>query len=79
MCEIFNIQVQNSASFSPWSNGVCERHNQTPTNILLKVKDDQSAIRFIAWAVHAKNSLINNNGLSATQLVFSRNTNLQNL
>ena len=34
--ERFNIKVQISVSFSSWSNGVCEQHNQTLTNIMLK-------------------------------------------
>ena len=40
MCERFDIMVQNSASFSLWNNGVYERHNQTLTNIWVKVKDN---------------------------------------
>ena len=42
MCERFNIKVQNSASFSPWSNG--EWHYQILTNIMLNVKTIQRAI-----------------------------------
>ena len=28
MCERFNIIVIATPSYSPWSNGLCERHNQ---------------------------------------------------
>ena len=38
MCEGFNIKVTTTPSYLPWSNGLCERHNQTLSNILLKIK-----------------------------------------
>lgn len=38
MAEKFNIDVKTTAAFSPWINGLLERHNQTLTEILLKVK-----------------------------------------
>ena len=81
MCEWFNIKIQTSPSYSPWSIGLCERHNQTLTATLLKVKEDTKCDfdTALAWAVCAKNSLINNNnGFSPSQLVFGRNTNLPN-
>ena len=31
MCQQFNIKVKTTPSKSPWSNGLCERHNQTLT------------------------------------------------
>ena len=40
MCEKFNIKIQTTPVYSPWSKGVCERHNQTLTTILLKIKND---------------------------------------
>ena len=80
MCERLNIKIQTSPSYSPWSNGLCERHNQTLTTTLLKIKEDTKCDfdTALAWAVCAKNSLINNNGFSPSQLVFGRNTNLPN-
>lgn len=40
MAEHFNIEVKTTAAHSPWSNGLLERHNQTLTEILLRVKRD---------------------------------------
>lgn len=38
MAENFNIKTRTTAGYSPWSNGLLERHNQTLTEIILKVK-----------------------------------------
>ena len=56
------------------------KHNQTLTNIMLKVKDDTKCDydTALAWAVFAKNLLINKNGFRPSQFVFGRNTNLPN-
>ena len=40
MCERFNIKVITTPSYSPWSNGLCERLNQFLTNMLGKIRDD---------------------------------------
>ena len=40
MCGKFNIKVLGTASFSPWSNGTCERHNNLITTMLFKIHDD---------------------------------------
>ena len=65
MCERFSIKVQNSASFSPSSNRLCEWYNQT--NILLKVKGNTkyNYDNALSWAVCAKNAMINNNGFTS--------------
>lgn len=79
ICELFNISVVTTPAKSPWSNGVCERHNQILTNIMLKIKDDVKSCNWhtaLAWALSAKNSLLNSHGFSPAQLVFGRNTNL---
>ena len=34
--ERFNIKVITTLSYSPWSNGLCERHNQFLTNMFDK-------------------------------------------
>ena len=39
-CENFNIKISTSAADSPWSNGICERHNAILTELLLKIKED---------------------------------------
>ena len=78
MCETFGIKISTTPSYSPWSNGLCERHNQTLTNILLKIREDTKCDweTALAWAINAKNTLINNNGFSPAQLVYGRNPNL---
>lgn len=47
---------------------------------MLKVKDDTKCDydTALAWTVFAKNELISKNGISSSQLVFGRNTNLPN-
>ena len=55
-CENFNIKISTSAAESPWSNGICERHNAILTELLLKIKEDIHCSWDIAlaWAVNAK-------------------------
>ena len=81
MCENFNIEVKTTGAYSPWSNGLLERHNKTLTDIVLKIKKDNNVDWKVAlsWAVMAKNSLCNINGFSASQLVFGRNPNLPSI
>lgn len=41
MAENINIEVKlQTAAYNPWSNGLLERHNQTLTEILMKVTTD---------------------------------------
>ncbi|CAC5364881.1 unnamed protein product [Mytilus coruscus] len=76
--ENFNIEVKTTAAYSPWSNGLLERHNQTLTDTLLKLKADNNCDWDIAlsWALMAKNALDNEHGYSPYQLVYGRNPNL---
>ena len=48
--------------------------------MLLKIKDSEKCDydTALAWAVWAKNSLINHNGFSPSQLVFGQNPSLPN-
>ncbi|XP_056150199.1 centromere-associated protein E [Lampris incognitus] len=41
MAENFNIEMKTTAGYSPWSNGLLERHNQTLTDIILKAATTQ--------------------------------------
>ena len=78
MCQNFNIEVKTTAAYSPWSNGLCERHNQTLTNIMQKVRADKKEINLetaLCWALAAKNSMVNTHGFSPYQLVFGKNPN----
>ncbi|XP_014051020.1 uncharacterized protein isoform X1 [Salmo salar] len=78
MAEKFNMEVKTTAAYSPWSNGLLERHNQTLTEIMLKVKQDNGCDWNTAldWALMAKNSMHNVHGYSPYQLVFGQNPNL---
>ena len=80
LCKKFNLKIPTAPSYSPWSNGVCERKNQTLTSMLLKIKDSEKCDydTALAWAVPAKNYLINHNGFSPSQLVFGQNPSLPN-
>ena len=80
MFEQFNIHVRTTTSKSPWSNGQCERHKQTLTKILLKIKDDVGCDyeTDLSWTVSAKNTFYNFNGFTPSQLVFGLNATLLN-
>ncbi len=76
--ENFNIIIKTTPAYSPWSNGILERHNKTLTEILDKVKDGNNIDleTALAWAVNSKNSLCNVHGYSSHQLVYGGNPNL---
>ena len=78
MAENFSIEIKTTAAYSPWSNGLMERHNETLTEILHKVKADKHCDWETAlyWALMAKNSLNNVHGYSSYQLVYGRNPNV---
>jgi hypothetical protein len=80
MCENFGIEVITTPTYSPWSNGTCERHNLILTEILVKLRESHAYDWEISlcWAVAAKNTLNNVNGFSPYQIVFGRNPNLPN-
>ena len=81
MCGKFNIKVSGTASFSPWSNGTCKRHNHLVTAMLVKIRNDVkcSYDTTLAWVINEKNSLINHNDFSQSQIVFGKNSNLPNI
>ena len=78
MCNAFNIEPKFTASESPFSNGICERHNALIRKMTEKVIEDTGCKLSIAlmWATHAKNSLVNVFGFSPYQLVFGHNPNI---
>ena len=78
LCEKVNITVHTTAAESPWSNGLCERHNLVLADMITKVIEDVGCSVGLAvhWAVHAKNSLSNIHGFSPYQLVFGKNPNV---
>ena len=77
----FNIELLTTAAYAPWSNGVCERHNMTLTEIIKKVKSERNIDyeTALAWALMAKNTMSNVTGYSSYQLVFGRNPNLPSI
>lgn len=81
MAEKFNIEMKTTAAYSPWSNGLLERHNMTLTEILLKVKKENGCgwQTALDWALMAKNSMINVHGYSSHQLVFGHSPNLPSI
>ena len=78
ICETFNIHHKTTAAESPFSNGICERHNLLIAEMTEKIMEDVGCSLQLAlmWAVHAKNSLINIFGFSPYQLVFGHNPNI---
>ena len=79
MCEQLGTQVQTTAAESPFSNGICERHNQTLNHMFLKLREDYPRVStsiLLEQAVFAKNCLVNSNGFSPYQLVYGRNPNI---
>jgi transposase InsO family protein len=78
MAENFNIQVKTTPGYSPWSNGLLERHNKTLTEIMNKVMESEQCgyEMALSWALMAKNCLHNVLGYSPHQLVYGENPNL---
>ena len=81
MCEKLNINVKTTAAESPWSNGMCERHNSVIADNITKIVAENGCGLDIAvcWAINAKNSLQNVHGYSPFQLVFGQNPCLPNI
>ena len=75
LCESMNIRILTTAAYSPWSNGLVERHNATLAEMLHRVLADQktSIENALAWSLQAKNSLANVNGFSPSQLALGYN------
>ena len=77
MSENLNAEVTTTAAESPWSNGICERHNAIIACMMEKIIDETGCSRRVAlgWCNNAKNSLSNHYGFSPYQLVLGRNPN----
>ena len=77
--EFFNIRLLGTAANSPFSNGVCERHNMTLTETFKKTKDTMASVDeslVLQAAVFAKNCLHSHLGYSPYQLVYGRQPRL---
>ena len=82
MCANLNIEVMNTAAYSPWQNGICERNHAVVDNCVAKILEDQPKLNLevaLVWAVNAKNSLSMVYGWSPYQLVFGSNPNMPNV
>ena len=68
MAENDGIRMKTTAAESPWSNGVCERHNVVLTDLFLKLKADQRwdipDSSLMIYCSFAKNCLSNKDGFS---------------
>ena len=76
--ENFNIDIITTPAYSPWSNGLVERHNGILSLMIKKLRlsfPEQHIDTLVAWACAAKNSLSNRDGFAPNQLVFGKNTN----
>ena len=75
--EKFNIIIKTTAAESPWSNGLCEKHNGILGSMVNKVMSDADCSLEMAvhWATAAKNALSSIYGYSPNILVFGRNPN----
>ena len=72
MAEKFNITVLTTAAESPWSNGLCEKHNGIIGDMIHKTMNDgvHDLELAIHWCISSKNALHNVYGYSPKQLVF---------
>ena len=77
MCDLLEIEMLKTAAYSPWSNGLAERHNGVLKESIKKIIEETgcSVETATVWAVSAKNTLCNQSGYSSNQMVFGRNPN----
>ncbi|CAG2226055.1 unnamed protein product [Mytilus edulis] len=69
MCANLNIDVMNTAAYSPWQNGICERNHAVVDDCVAKILEDQPKLNLnvaSVWALNAKNSLSMHNTVSQT-------------
>ena len=80
--ETFNIKILTTAAYSPWSNGVVERHNGILSLMIVKLQEsfpDKDLESLMALSCAAKNSLLNHEGYSPNQIVYGCNPNFPSL
>ena len=72
-----NTTILSTATESPWSNGINERHHAIITNMLDRILDEHKLPLQVAlsWSCAAKNALANVYGYSPNQLLYGHNPN----
>ena len=72
LAELYNVKLITTAAYAPYSNGVCERHNQVITEMLTKVTaefpyfDMDTRLMYVCMA---KNNLNNNWGFTPSRIM----------
>ena len=74
LCENLNIRICTTPAYSPWSNGLVERHNAILGNMITKIMNNEDVSLEIAtaWAVSAKNTLYGHNVTCLIYLYLER-------
>ena len=60
VCQNLNIEVCNTASYSPWKNGLCERNHAVVDYCVAKILEKNPKMNLelaLVWATNAKNTL----------------------
>ena len=72
-----NTVVMSTATESPWSNGINERHHSILTHMLNRLLEEHNIELQVAlaWSCAAKNALANVYGYSPNQLLYGHNPN----
>ncbi len=78
------ITVSTTAAYSPFSNGIVERHNAIIKTMMDKLREDEElngldSKTILKQACFAKNCLMNRHGFSPFQLVFGKTQNPLNV
>ena len=79
MSSNLNIELINTAAYSPWQNGICERNHAVVDDCVSKILEDNPELELdvaLVWPINAKNAMQMVYGCSQYQLVFGVNPNL---
>ena len=79
LSEQYGIRLCPTSPYSPWSNGVCERHNAIIWDMVSKTICEEPKTSYsdaLEHAIFAKNCLENREGYSPYQIVYGRNPRL---
>ena len=71
--EQFNFEICATGAQSPWSNRIYEHNHYVIDACVQKLREEDPNVNLnvaLAWAVNAKNSMMNYNGYSPIQLVL---------